>query len=105
MLSKNQKNSISKKQTCDPSSKANKSGKIPYLAQYNIMVLLNSTIRGVPTSMQIRMCVQLDSASIGFFSYSKTCLNQPIKNRQQKTILMTNGSLMICSLWSILQYF
>ena len=52
--------------------------------------------RGVPTSTQIRMCVQLDAASIVFFSYNKTCLKQPLKIRQKK-ILMTNGS--------ILQYF
>ena len=57
------------------------------------------------------MCVQLDAASIGYFSCSKTCLKRPLKNRQKNLILMTNGSLMEvksiaeCSLWSILQYF
>ena len=42
--------------------------------------------------------------------YSKTSVKRPLKNRQKKKILMTNGSLMKvesiaeCSPWSILQY-
>ena len=31
----------------------------------------NTLIRGVPTCTQIRMCVQLDTASIGYLSYGK----------------------------------
>ena len=50
------------------------------------------------------------SLSYIYVDYSKTCVKQPLKNRQNKA-LMTNGSLMKvesiaeCSPWSILQYF
>ena len=47
---------------------------------------------------------------INFHKYSKTCLKRPLKNRQNKALIV-NGSFMKvesfseCSLWSILQYF
>ena len=49
----------------------------------------------VPTSMQLLMCVQLEAASIGFSVTAKTCPKRPLKIRpQQKTIFVTNNSLM-----------
>ena len=66
-------------------------------------------IRGVPTCTQIRMCVQLDAASIGFLVTAKAVLSG--HSKIDKNILMTNGSLTKvksiaeCSPWSILQYF
>ena len=70
-------------------------GKIHFLSLY---------VRGVPMCTQIRKCVQLDEASIGFLVTVKPIF---LKNRQ-KTTLMTNGSLMkVESIadWNILQFF
>ena len=59
---------------------------------------------GVPTCTQIRMCVQVDAASIGFSVTAKPVLND--HSKIDKKILMTNGSLMkVESKGSILQHF
>ena len=56
--------------------------------------LLSPEVRGLPTCNQIRMCIQLDAARIVFFvTVNKTHLKSG-HSKIDKTILMTNGSLM-----------
>ena len=49
--------------------------------------------RGVPTCMQIRMCVQLDATSIGFSGTAKSVFKSG-HSKIDKKILTTNGSSM-----------
>ena len=71
-------------------------------SQYNI------ADRDVPTCTQIRMCEQLDAASIGVLATVKSIICD--YSTWSKTVLMTNDSLMKvesiaeCSYWSIPSY-
>ena len=67
--------------------------------EHNVFITISAVsqdstdTRIVPMCSQIRMCVQLDAASIGFSTTSKPVLSGHL-NRKKQTILMTNVRLM-----------